>query len=95
MVRPVVLALVLAALACSPGEHAPAPPELKYTAMPGNANLPFSAVVQVGPMLYLSGNSAPTASDAWSRGESGPRRRRPWRTSATWSRRRARGWTGS
>ena len=59
MVRPVVLALVLAlvlaALACSPGEHAPAPPELKYTAMPGNANLPFSAVVQVGPMLYLSG----------------------------------------
>jgi reactive intermediate/imine deaminase len=56
MVRLAALALSLAALACSPGERATPPiPELRYTAMPGNANLPFSAAVQVGPMLYLSG----------------------------------------
>jgi reactive intermediate/imine deaminase len=54
------LALVAVAFATS-GCQPPArstiasAPELEYTAMPGTADLPFSAAVRVGPMIYLSG----------------------------------------
>jgi enamine deaminase RidA (YjgF/YER057c/UK114 family) len=30
-------------------------PSIEYVAMPGRADLPFSAAVRVGPMVYLSG----------------------------------------
>ena len=49
--------VALLSLACRPAGPSPAsrPPSLEYTAMPGNADLPFSAAVRVGSMLYLSG----------------------------------------
>jgi reactive intermediate/imine deaminase len=59
LVRPTILILLVVGLAgCrqSPdaggGDEAPA---LEFTPMPGPSGLPFSAVVRVGPMLYLSG----------------------------------------
>lgn len=52
-----LLAGVLPQLACGRGGRSTAPPRLTLERMPvpGGAALPFSAVVQVGPMLYLSG----------------------------------------
>lgn len=54
--QPTLLLLILA-LACRPagGDRAAEPPALEFAAMPGPADLPFSALVRVGPMLYLSG----------------------------------------
>jgi 2-iminobutanoate/2-iminopropanoate deaminase len=53
----VLLPLVLALLAaCRPGERvARAAPDIEYVGMAGRPDLPFSAVVRVGPTLYLSG----------------------------------------
>jgi len=50
-------ALIALASACGPRERAAdrAVPSVEYVAMPGRMGLPFSAVVRVGPMLYLSG----------------------------------------
>ena len=56
-------ALVALASGCGPRERAadhavpsvPSVPSVEYVAMPGRMGLPFSAVVRVGPMLYLSG----------------------------------------
>ena len=55
--RPAPMIVALLSLACRPAGQGPAPqpPSLEYTAMPGNADLPFSAAVRVGSMLYLSG----------------------------------------
>lgn len=52
-----LLAAVAGAAACRPGDHPPpsGPPAPEYIAMPGRSGLPFSAVVRVGSMLYLSG----------------------------------------
>jgi len=50
-------ALVILLCGCAPGS----PPgsrtteSAEYVPMPGRADLPFSALVRVGPMLYLSG----------------------------------------
>jgi lysine/arginine/ornithine transport system substrate-binding protein len=48
---------LIALCACGPREQVadPAAPALRYVPMPGRADLPFSAAVRVGPMLYLSG----------------------------------------
>jgi 2-iminobutanoate/2-iminopropanoate deaminase len=48
--------IVLAVLgsACR-SEPAPATSALQFIPLPGNADLPFSAAVRAGPMLYLSG----------------------------------------
>jgi 2-iminobutanoate/2-iminopropanoate deaminase len=45
------------AFACRSGAQPPhaEPPAVEYVAMPGPADLPFSAAVRVGSMLYLSG----------------------------------------
>ncbi len=44
------------AVACGrPGSEARSAPTAEYVPMAGAANLPFSALVRVGPMLYLSG----------------------------------------
>jgi 2-iminobutanoate/2-iminopropanoate deaminase len=42
---------------CAPGSSpsARAPDAAEYVPMPGGMDLPFSAAVRVGPMLYLSG----------------------------------------
>ena len=55
-IPPLALASI-AILTCRPRASGPiaSPPALEYTAMPGNADLPFSAAVRVGPMIYLSG----------------------------------------
>ena len=52
-----LLSLVLTLLpACRPGDRAaPAAPDVEYVRMAGRADLPFSAAVRVGRMLYLSG----------------------------------------
>ena len=53
-----LLALLLASVVtgCGSPEHVPAAsPALQRVAVPGHANLPFSALVRFGPMLYLSG----------------------------------------
>jgi 2-iminobutanoate/2-iminopropanoate deaminase len=53
---PAFLSLSLA-FACRPAAQPPRsdPPAVEYVAMPGPADLPFSAAVRVGSMLYLSG----------------------------------------
>lgn len=53
----VVFAGLVVLLGCAPGERPAAPPALalERVPMPGNLNLPFSAAVRVGPMIYLSG----------------------------------------
>jgi 2-iminobutanoate/2-iminopropanoate deaminase len=53
----VALVLIPAAAGCGPRRTAadPAPPAIERVAMPGRADLPFSAAVRVGPTLYLSG----------------------------------------
>jgi 2-iminobutanoate/2-iminopropanoate deaminase len=55
LVLVLVVATLLAASACGPPDRAADPPATRYVPMPGRANLPFSAAVQAGPMLYLSG----------------------------------------
>ncbi len=51
-----VLVLALLWVACRPAKpREPAPPEPEYVALSAPANLPFSALVRVGSMLYLSG----------------------------------------
>ena len=69
MVRLAALTLSLAAVACSQGERAvPSVPELRYTAMPGNANLVEPdeicggldlprATVETAPGLVLNNSS--------------------------------------
>jgi 2-iminobutanoate/2-iminopropanoate deaminase len=48
-------ALLPSAACTAPERRESAPPEVEYVALPGPAELPFSALVRVGPMLYLSG----------------------------------------
>ena len=55
--RLALLASLVGLLACESGERPAANPPLtlERVPMPGNRQLPFSAAVRVGPMLYLSG----------------------------------------
>jgi 2-iminobutanoate/2-iminopropanoate deaminase len=53
---PCLLSAVLAVLACSgSSETRLSGPPAEFVPMPGRSDLPFSALVRVGPMLYLSG----------------------------------------
>jgi 2-iminobutanoate/2-iminopropanoate deaminase len=56
LVLPVFLSLPFA-FACRPADRPPHsdPPAVEYVAMPGSADLPFSAAARVGSTLYLSG----------------------------------------
>ena len=49
------LAAFLAGCGTGPAPAGKALPTVTYVPMPGRPDLPFSAVVKVGPMLYLSG----------------------------------------
>jgi 2-iminobutanoate/2-iminopropanoate deaminase len=55
--RVVLFASLVGLLACEPRERPAANSHLtlERVPMPGNRQLPFSAAVRVGPMLYLSG----------------------------------------
>ncbi|MEP7177419.1 MAG: RidA family protein [Gemmatimonadales bacterium] len=54
---PAFLPLMLLLAGCRPPSPGAAPDRsgVAYVAMPGRSDLPFSAVVRVGSMLYLSG----------------------------------------
>ena len=62
-----------AAVACGrPGSEARSAPTAEYVPMAGAANLPFSALVRVGPMLYLSGQLGTDSTGRLVRGGIGP-----------------------
>src|SRR5215211_2706363 len=52
-----LLSALLPLLACNPSERQAATPAatLERVAMPGKLELPFSAAVRAGPVIYLSG----------------------------------------
>lgn len=67
--------MLLVVSACSPrrpSDAGAASPAIAYVPMPGRANLPFSAAVRVGPMLYLSGQLGTDASGRLVPGGIGP-----------------------
>ena len=75
MPRPVAAALALLSLSagCTPREPLPdRSPSLARVAMPGPGNLPFSAAVRAGPMLYLSGQLGTDSSGRLVPGGIGP-----------------------
>jgi len=55
LAAPAALATLLWACAPAAPSGSPTPESADYVPMPGRADLPFSALVRVGPMLYLSG----------------------------------------
>jgi len=66
-------ALVLALGACRASERAaPAGEILQHLAMPGRTDLPFSAAVRAGPMLYLSGQLGTDSTGRLAAGGIGP-----------------------
>lgn len=71
---PAFFLLLSLASACQPADEPPraATPALEHVAMPGRADLPFSAVVRVGAMLYLSGQLGTDSTGRLVRGGIGP-----------------------
>jgi reactive intermediate/imine deaminase len=67
-------ALIALASACGPRVSAAdhTVPSVEYVAMPGRIGLPFSAVVRVGPMLYLSGQLGTDSTGRLAPGGIGP-----------------------
>lgn len=76
MLRPLAPALLVALLGpgCRPAKPPAAsePPALEFVAMPGPTDLPFSALVRVGSMLYLSGQLGTDSSGRLVPGGIGP-----------------------
>ncbi len=71
---PAGLLFLSLASACPPAAEAPrsGTPALEHVAMPGPADLPFSAAVRAGAMLYLSGQLGTDSTGRLVRGGIGP-----------------------